>query len=316
MDQGQAAPQPSVEERLTAYVTNLATEEPEESEEVQPEQTVQEEADVQETETPQENEQDTITLDPEAPLFDVTVKIEGGGNEQKKVSLKDLEAGYMMQADYQRKTAELARARETLTAEVQKMVEPERQSYAQNLQLLHQTVLGLVAPELQNTNWEQLAVENPSEYVKLSAKAQKFQQTLQFIQGQQQQAQAQAFQQAAEHSKKMLADPMQGIPNWGNELYQSLLRYGTDSGFAPEEVANVVDYRMIKVLWKAQKYDELQAAKPNVEKKVTVVPKVLKPGAPVGDLQARKEKELHVQLKKGGGKLEDAAALYMARRKR
>jgi hypothetical protein len=312
MEQGQATPQPSVEERLTAYVTNLGTDE--ETEEVPPQEEPTQEATTEEQ--PQEEQQDTITVDPDTPLVEITYKVEGGSEEKRMWSLNEMKSGVMMQKDYQRKTAELARAREQLTEEVGKMIEPERQQYAQNLNLLHQTVLGLVSPELQSVNWEQLAVENPSEYVKLSAKAQKFQQTLQFIQGQQQQAQQKAFSQAVDHSKKMLADPVQGIPEWGDKLYQSLMKYGTDSGFNPDEMANVVDYRMIKVLWKAHKYDELQAAKPSVEKKVTVVPKVLKPGSPDGDLQARKEKDLQSQLKKGGGKLEDAAALYLARRKR
>jgi hypothetical protein len=70
---------------------------------------------------------------------------------------------------------------------------------------------------------------------------------------------------------------------------------------------------MIKVLDDARKYRELQAAKPNVEKKVAAVPKVLKPGKPgeASDSQAKKVSELRNQARKSGD-LRDAARAYEA----
>jgi hypothetical protein len=270
------------------------------------------------TETPEAPEQDenTITIDPDAPLFDVTVKTEGGANENLKVSLKELESGFMMQKDYQRKTAELARARESLTQEVQKMVEPERQQYVQNLQVLQQAIMTMTAPELQNINWEQIASEDPAKYVQLSAKAQRVQQTLQHIHGQMQQAQQQAIAQAAQECQRMLTDPVNGIPNWGQEVAQTIIQTGNAYGYSAEELAQVVDYRHIKVLHELAEYRALKAAKPAVEKKVTVVPKVLRPGAPQsGDSQAKRVNELQQRLRTSGS-VKDAAALLAAQRKR
>jgi hypothetical protein len=319
MEQGQVAEQPGSEVDSFAAILNQEAGEPQEPQEPQAETP---EGEVEEVttadESPEPQDENTITIDPEAPMFEVTIKAEGGTNETKKVSLKDLESGYMMQADYQRKTAELARAREQLTTEVQQMIEPERQAYVQNLNILQQAVLGLSAPELQNVNWEQLAAEDPAKYVQLTAKAQRVQQTLQHIQAQQQQAEAQARQKAAEQSKRMLSDPIQGIPNWGAEVYQSLINEGSKMyGFTPEEVAQVVDYRMIKVLHDAQQYQKLKAAKPIVEKKVTAVPKVLKPGTPAvqGDIQAKQDKEVFQKLKKTGD-LRDAASAFLVLDKR
>ncbi len=320
MEQGQAPAQPtesSLVDRLANYLDTkdapvaeeATTDAPEATEDVQ-------EVDVAAEEQPPE-EENTITIDPEAPMFEVTIKAEGGANEVKKVSLKDLESGYMMQADYQRKTAELARARETLTQEVQQMVEPERQQYAQNLGILQQAVLSLVTPDLQNVDWERLSAEDPARYVQLTAKAQKVQQTLQAIQQQQQMAQHKAFQDAAEQSKRVLADPVNGIQVWGPELYQTLISEASRQyGFRPDEVANVVDHRMIRVLNDAYAYRKLQSAKPGVEKKVTAVPKVLKPGRPAeqGEQQAKEVKELSARFKKSGN-LKDATALYLARQR-
>jgi molecular chaperone GrpE (heat shock protein) len=268
------------------------------------------------TEAAPEEDENTISIDPEAPLFDVTVKVEGGGSENLKVSLKELESGFMMQKDYQRKTAELARARESLTQEVQKIVEPERQQYVQNLNILHQAVLSMAAPELQNVNWEQLAAEDPAKAVQLSAKAQRVQQTLQNIQNQAQQAKQQALAQQAEHCMRMLHDPIEGIPNWGPDKAKAVFETGLSLGYSQEELAQVVNYRDIKVLHELAEYRALKAAKPAVEKKVTVVPKVLRPGAPQsGDSQAKRVNELQQRLR-ASGSVKDAAALLAAQRKR
>jgi hypothetical protein len=284
--------------------------------EAEPTEQVEEVAQDAADEAPVDDE-NSITIDPEAPLFDVTVKTEGGANENLKVSLKELESGFMMQKDYQRKTAELARAREQLTQEVQKMVEPERQSYVQNLQMLQQAVMSLAAPDLQNINWEQIASEDPAKYVQLTAKSQRVQQTLQHIQGQMQQAQQQAIQQQAEHCQRMLSDPVQGIPNWGPEVAKTVIQVGTDLGYSNEELAQVVDYRAIKALHEISEYRKLKAAKPAVEKKVTVAPKVLKPGAPAdaNALQAKQETELKQRLQRTGD-VKDAQALLLAKMRR
>jgi hypothetical protein len=264
---------------------------------------------------PEVEDENTISIDPEAPLFDVTVKTEGGGSETLKVSLKELESGYMMDKDYRRKTAELARARESLTQEVQKMVEPERQQYVQNLQVLQQAIMTMTAPELQNINWEQIASDDPAKYVQLSAKAQRVQQTLSHIQGQMQQAQQQALAQQAQRCTQMLADPIEGIPNWGPDVAKTVFQTGLSIGYSQEELAQVVDYRHIKVLHELAEYRKLKEAKPAVEKKVTVVPKVLKPGAPQsGDSQAKRVNELQQRLRTSGS-VKDAAALLAAQRK-
>lgn len=312
---GQVAEQPDVLARLTNYLDQQdtppeATDQPaaETPEEVQ-------EVDVAAEEKPPE-EENTITIDPDAPMFDVTIKVEGGQSEAKKVSLKELESGYMMQADYQRKTAELARAREQLQHEAQQIIEPERQQYIQNLQILQQAVMTLGSQELQNVDWERLSAEDPAKYVQLTAKAQKVQQTVAAIAQQQQMAQQRAFREEAERSRQILMDPIHGIPDFENVYPKLINEVSKANGYTPEEVAQVVNHRHIRTLWKAMKYDELLAAKPTVEKKVASAPKVLKPGRPAeqGELQAKEVKELSARFKKSGS-VKDATALYLARQR-
>lgn len=323
---GQASGQPEgdagVVDRLAALFGESG-DEPAQEEQQQPEsdaapEPVVQEADTDPAETEEESVQDTLTIDPDSPLVEITIKTEGGADETRLWSLNEMKAGVMMHKDYQRKTAELAKARDQLAQEVQQMVEPERQAYLQNLQNMQAAVQTLVMPELQNVDWEKLAVENPAQYVQLSAKYQKAQQALQYAQHQQQQEMTRQFQAQAQHSRQMLSDPIAGIPGWNDGLYTSLINEASKQyGFSPQEVAQVVDYRMIKVLHDAFQYQKVKSAKPAVEKKVMVAPKVLKPGAQAdsSDAHAKTEKDLHQRLRKTGD-VKDAAALYMARQAR
>jgi hypothetical protein len=97
---------------------------------------------------------------------------------------------------------------------------------------------------------------------------------------------------------------------------QTIIQTGNAYGYSAEELAQVVDYRHIKVLHELAEYRKLKDAKPGVEKKVTVVPKVLRPGAPQsGDSQAKRVNELQQRLR-ASGSVKDAAALLAAQRKR
>ena len=168
---------------------------------------------------------------------------------------------------------------------------------------------------MSNVNWETLATENPAEYVKLSARAQRAQQAMQAVQQQQAELQRKQYQEAAEQSKRKLSDPIEGIPNWGDEVYTSLIQEASKQyGFSPDEVAQVVDWRMIKVLHDAYQYSKVKAAKPEVQKKISVVPKVLKPGAQSDQDGQAVDKQLRDRLKKSGN-LHDAANLYLSRQK-
>lgn len=265
-----------------------------------------------------------IEIDPDAPNFEVRVKAEGGAEETKKVSLTELQKSFMMQADYQRKTAELARQRETLHKEVEDKVKPQVEKYEHNLKLFSQFAVNLAGQELQGVDWAKLSREDPAEFVRLNQRNKEIeslfnysQQELQKLDQERQAKFNEERDKAAKTAVEVLQDPVSGIPNWSNSLYESVLKTGTDHyGFKFEEVGNVTDPRMIKVLHDAHKYRELQKAKPLVDKKVAAVPKVVKPGsAERSDQTAQESKDLMKRLK-SSGKISDAAALFAHRMKR
>ena len=321
MAEGQATQQPTEQDvvsRLSAYMGHEQLEADSETEEAPAEEVQEQPQNQPEGEAAPEKDEDTIELDLDAPFMEITTKAEGGADDTRKWSLKEMRDGVMMKQDYQRKTAELARAREQMTQEVQKIVEPARNQYMQQLQFMQAAVQNLVLPELNNVDLEKLSNENPSEYVKLQARVTKAQQTFGILQQRIQEAQAEALQQQAAHSKQMLQDPIQGISGWGDQMYQNIMSDGMKQyGFTQDEVANVVDYRMIKVLNDALAYRKLNEAKPKITKQVVKTPKVVKPGSAgdASDAQAQTDTKLRQRLKQTGD-VRDAAAVYLQRMNR
>lgn len=278
----------------------------EKPDEAEPEETTEEEA------KPEEEASESIELDPEEKLFDVEEVIEGGAKEVKRYSLNELKAQRMMQADYQRKTAELARQREEVQEKIRQGVSDQQKQYMQALETQQKLVWSFIAPELQTVNLDQLTNDDPAEYVKVSNKLNKLNQAIQGIQAEQQRL----MQQEREHLEKVVlpkaAEVLQrDIPNWGPELQRSITRTAVDKyGFTPEELATVVDPRHIKVLHDAHKLHEIRAQKPIADKKVVEKPKVLKPGTK--QPASKGEGEDFKRLQKTG-RFEDAAAVILKR---
>lgn len=284
----EAQPEEEAEqEEVTEEVAEEATEETEES-----------------TEESEEKSED-IELDPDEKLFEVEETVEGGGKETRKYSLNELKAQRMMQADYQRKTAELARQREQAQEEIRQGIEESRKQYQQSLEMQQKLVWGLVAPELQKTDLEKLAEEDPAEYIKAQNRINKFQQVIQGIQAEQQKL----AQQEIEHLQRVVIpkaseELQRDIPNWGPELKQNLMKTGETYGFRPEELQAVVDPRVIKVLHDAWRFRQIGEKKPIADKKVVEKPRVMKPGT---KQKQEPSKDEFKRLQKTG-KLEDAAA--------
>lgn len=261
-----------------------------------------------------------VEIDPEAANFEVTIKTEGGRNETVKVSLSELQKGYMMEKDYQRKTKELSSERVAVQKSVKEQVEPVVNKYEHNLRIFTQFAANLASKELQNVDWQGLARDDPAKFVELSARQQEINQLyyyaqdeIQKIETQRQQELQQGTARSASEAVEVLTGP-NGIPGWSENLYASVLRAGVENGYRQEEVGSVTDPRAIKVLWKAMKYDELQKAKPSVEKRVAAVPKVIKPGNAESREAPNPEKDLMKQVKRSGGKDSDAiAALFQNR---
>lgn len=272
----------------------------------------------QETETDEAAPQEQTEAEAQAEEIrkhKLKVKAEGGVDEEVEVDDNELKSGYMRQRDYQRKTAELARERESVRERIKAETEPVLSRYEQQLQIYEKAVWQALAPEVEKTDWNTLARENPAEWAAKMQSMNNVNSVLQAIKGEQEkiaQMRQQQYQQQLQESIQKAVEVLQNdIPGWNNEVYANILKAGTQYGFKQEELSNVTDPRVIKVLNDARKYQELQKAKPAVEKKVASVPKVMKPGTTErGNQNADGKKQALSQLRKSG-RQDDAVAFAL-----
>lgn len=258
----------------------------------------------------QEETPETIEIDPEAKFIEVEEVLPGGEKAVNKYSLNELKAQRMMQADYSRKTAELAQQRKAIEDKTAQALAAERQNYLTTLKTLHQTVITAAAPELQNVNWNSLAQENPAEYVRLSNRAREVQQTLQALQQEQdkviQQQNAERERQRQIVIEEAKSKIREAIPEWNDELYQQVLKTAVQIGYTPQEAAQLYDPRVITALHRLSKSTSAAEQKPMIEKKLVSVPKVVKPGARVTN-KAQTELNAAKQRLSQTGSIDDLA---------
>jgi hypothetical protein len=258
----------------------------------------------------------------EAIEIEVTRKGDDGKDVTEKQPIKALKEGYMRQADYSRKTAELARQREQLREETRKAADAERVKYVTELQTMHDLVTSTAAAELANVDWNDLAVNNAFEYVRLDNRRKQITQTLDGIKAKQAEvlSKHRAEQETIrrESATKAVQQLEQDIPGWNDAKYQELMKAGIERyGYKQEEVASWVDPRAFKLLHKAHLYDQLQAEKsaPAPDKRVVAVPKVVRPGAAQTVNQAQQREANAFKQLRTSGKIEDAAAVIRQRMK-
>lgn len=213
------------------------------------------------------------------------VKVRG-----KKEALERLKAERLMQADYTRKTQEVAEQRKAIEAERER-VEQTRAFEQQNLDIVADIrAMDRQLHQLQSVNLMQLSNEDPVKAQQLMLQMQ----NLQTQRGQAANALAQRHQQftqwqqheaarALDEGRKVL---QREIPGWNADLASKLLEFGKSRGYPEAMLANVTNPRFVVDLF--QLYQTAEAKKkatqrtPVVqEKPVTRVSSASKAGASV-----------------------------------
>ncbi len=116
------------------------------------------------------------------------------------------------------------------------------------------------------------------------------------------------FEEANEQSRKELIEQgtqilQKDIPDWNLEKQQEVATYALSQGMPQQDVNALINPVHVKLLWKAQQFDKLQAGIPGAKAKVkaapTIQPKSRSPAQSVND------KKLAVRNKLRSGKLSD-----------
>lgn len=260
----------------------------------------------------------------EAPaVYRVTVKNEKGEDEDREVPVDELAKGYMLQADYTRKTQEIASHKQNLDAQYVKALQEQQSQAVDRINQLQELILAQAAPELNGVDWVSLSVQDPAKFVQLQARQQQVNQTWQALEQQKtqhQQAKEQALTQAVDQvlrqSDEILSRAIPGLDGtktakllddvhksigWTRADINSAARALASAGMHPGTLGQV-----LVLAHKAIQFDELQKAKPAVLKKVAEAPKLIKPSAPQPKPNVNKAAADRL---KQHGRLEDLAKL-------
>lgn len=269
-----------------------------------------------------ESEADEPPQDESEPVYRVTVKSETGEDEERDVPVSELAKGYMLQADYTRKTQAAADEAKRAREEAQSSVRKTHDAAIERLEQIQAFVMRQAAPELNGVDWLTLASSDPAEFVKLQAKQQAVQQTLaaldqqrgQFVAQRDQQIE-QSVEQALRESDAVLQREIKDIDStkvsqllsdvekhvgWKASDLREAAKALTLHGFPGDTVG-----KMLLLAKDAISYRTLQAKKPEAVKKVANAPKVIKPAAPQPKHINQSAKD---RLRKFG-RTEDLAAL-------
>ncbi len=243
----------------------------------------------------------------------VTLKNEDGTEVTEEVAETELVKGYQRQADYTRKTQALAE-RETQAVEFLKTKHDEvRSHYLQQAEVTRAAVVQMAGIKTE-AEMAQLANTDPAQWVAESQRQQAISKYLQQldsqIAGEKQAAQQEAAQRQQMATKQLYERAWTELQKDGiDKPALSKIYEGANKayGFTPEELGQVYDPRLVRMMKDAQAYQALKAQKSEVTKKVTAAPKL--PTRQASPAQERQAQAMENKFRSGKAKLNDLAAL-------
>jgi len=268
-------------------------------EEQSSEEVVEEDQELSESSDIQENS--------EEPVYTVTVD-----GTDYEVTQNELIQGYQRNADYTRKTQELAVEKQQSSEFVERSKKDVEAKLGQLTQL-NQAAQAQLQEEYANIDFEKLYDEDPVEAARLEHKMRKKHEQLAQVQQQTQELQAQEFNKYLEEQQKQLniKIPELSNPDRGPQFRKQMRDYLSSVGFNSQEIDSVYDHRYVMLVRDAMSYRNLQKAKPQIKKKAVNAPKVVKSGVSKskGQQQAEIKRQQLSKLRKTG-QVKDAAKLF------
>jgi hypothetical protein len=307
----------TIEDRFTALLEpELEQDEAAEVEqEAAPQDNAEEETEADSEDTPDEESEEQVEAEEEESEPDlVEVEVDGQSYKVPEV-LKDK---IMLQADYTRKTQEVAEQRkqvEVAQAQLQQAAQLQQQSLAEYAELM---AIDKQIQAYSQVDWNALFEQDPVEFVRLKSAQGDLKETRQNVaqqinvkHQQQYEQNTQTRIQLIEEGKKTLAKE---IPNWNTELGKTISRHAIEKyGFTEAEMNDIIDPRVVKVLYNAYQRDKQVTNKPITDKRVANLPKVSKPGSISKQTAIQsQESDARKALKKTGS-VDAAQAVFLAR---
>lgn len=257
--------------------------------------------------------------------LEIPVKING---EEGRAKLADLKASYQIKEAAE---ARLKEAKERARAEIQAVAEKREQLQSQFAivgSLIDKAEKSFTKDE-SGVDWERLRQQDPAEW---AAKREEFKQRREEIERLKREAvdsykstAAQAENEMRERQQQYLQEQAQQLveklPEWkdpetAKAEKTAVAEYLLNQGFTQEDISAASDHRMVILARKAMLYDRGKDKAEVAQKKVTKIPKVLKPGATKPQEQINIERQNQAKAKlKATGSIETALELMRSRRK-
>ena len=297
-------------------------ESPKEAEPVEPKEEVKAESEVeQKVETQPEPEAEEVeTQEEEASIDENAIEEQETdlhqvivNGEKIDVDLEELKAGYQKDADYRRKTEEIAIEKRELKAEEDRL----KNQYSTRMDDLNSLVATLNAEinnDMNSKELDRLWDEDPTEAARVDRRIQKRKQTIQQAQQKLREHQEAQFQEILkeEQRKLHLKHPEIADPVKGTTVKQNIVNYLSSKGFSNEDVARIYDSRYFDVIMDAMNYTKSKSVKPGLVSKKVKPSKFVKSGvkATKEDTDRKSRLDKLKSLKKSGSP-KDATDLLM-----
>ena len=298
--QAEATPVEPKEEVEAKVETETEVEQPTET---QPEQQVQEVAEEE------ASEDENAIEEQETDLHQVVIN-----GEKIDVDLEELKAGYQKDADYRRKTEEIAIEKRELKAEEDRL----KNQYSTKMEDLNSLVVTLNAEINNDMNSKELDAlweEDPTEAARVDRRIQKRKQSIQQAQQKLREHQQAQFQELLKEEQKKLhmkhpeiADPIKGAT-----VKSNIMNYLSSKGFSNEDVARIYDSRYFDVIMDGMNFTKSKSVKPGlVSKKVKPTTKFVKSGVKSTKEELNSKSRLNqIKALKKSGSPKDATDLLL-----
>jgi hypothetical protein len=207
-----------------------------------------------------------------------------------QVPLQELVQGHLRQADYTRKTQELAETRKAFEAEKNGYIEQQAQ-VGQYLTQLAQQLEAQVKQEADPQELEALRTSDPAEYSARMIEAQRKEQLVAAAKAQQVALYNQQRYDIVTRERAALAEKHEGFAKDFDGTYAEITKWVTspEGGGLPAEMWDqIYDHRAVLLVEKAMKHDRATKVKaPKVTRKLAKLPKVVRPGRKIDARQAK-----------------------------
>lgn len=175
-----------------------------------------------------------------------------------------------------------------------------------------------------NIDWDMLRETDPGRYLKeretRDARRADIQRSLDMMDAEMKRRDEQAAAQHVEWQKEQVETLYKLRPDWkepetGRAAMTEVTEYLQKNGFSEEQINALEDARSILTVWRAAQWERLQAQKPEVKKRLRLLPRTLRPGArddaatlSAQQQEVERQKALRGRLNETGS-VDDAAAL-------